>query len=185
MLDIKLIRENPAIVKENLAKRNSPECLQRLDDLIALDKVWRANSTKLNDLRHDRKQVTIEIATLKKACQNADVQFQKAVEVDQKIKAAEKEVCQQEAQIHNYLLTLPNLLDSTVPYGKESADNVTVKKCGEPPKFSFQVKNHIDLALALDQVDMERAGKVTGARFFYLKGDVARLGHGADEFCNG
>ncbi len=175
MLDIKLIRENPAIVRENLAKRNSAECLKILDDLIALDKVWRANSTKLNDLRHDRKQVTIEIATLKKACQNADVQFQKAVEVDQKIKAAEKEVCQQEAQIRNYLLTLPNLLDSTVPYGKESADNVTVKKCGEPPQFSFQVKNHIDLALALDQVDMERAGKVAGARFFYLKGDVARL----------
>lgn len=175
MLDIKLIRENPTLVRENLAKRNDPQCLQMIDDLIALDKDWRANSTKLNDLRHDRKTVTVEIAKLKKACQNADTQFQKAAEVDQKIKGAEKDVCEQEAKIRNYLLTLPNLLDPTVPYGKESADNVTVKKWGEPPQFSFQVKNHIDLALALDQVDMERAGKVAGARFFYLKGDVARL----------
>jgi seryl-tRNA synthetase len=175
MLDIKLIRENPGLVRENLAKRNSPECLQMLDDLIALDKDWRANNTKLNDLRHERKQVTIEIAKLKKACQNADTQFAKATEIDQKIKVAEKEVAEQEAKIHNYLLTLPNLLDSTVPYGKDSSENITVKKWGTIPQFKFQVKNHIDLALALDQVDMERAGKVAGARFFYLKGDVARL----------
>jgi len=175
MLDIKLIRESPELIRENLAKRNSPECLQMLNDLITLDKQWRANSTKLNDLRHERKQVTIEIAKLKKACQNADTQFQKAAEVDQKIKTAEKDVCEQETKIHSYLLTLPNLLDASVPYGKESADNVTVKKWGTPPQFSFQIKNHIDLALAIDQVDMERAGKVAGARFFYLKGDVARL----------
>ncbi len=175
MLDIKLIRENPTLVRENLSKRNTPECLQMLDDLITLDKDWRANNTRLNDLRHDKKTATMEIAKLKKACQNADAQFQKAAEVDQKIKAAEKEITEQEAKIHNYLLTLPNLLDATVPYGKDSADNVTVKKWGNPPQFGFQVKNHIDLALALDQVDMERAGKVAGARFFYLKGDVARL----------
>jgi seryl-tRNA synthetase len=175
MLDIKLIRENPNLVRENLAKRNSSDCLQMLDDLIALDKNWRANNTKLNDLRHDRKQITIDIAKLKKACQNADFQFAKATEVDGKIKAAEKKVAEQEAKIHNYLLSLPNLLDATVPYGKESADNVTIKKWGTQPQFNFQIKNHIDLALALDQVDMERAGKVAGARFFYLKGDIARL----------
>jgi len=175
MLDIKLIRENPALVKENLAKRNSPECLQMLDDLIALDKEWRLNNTKLNDLRHDRKQVTIEIAKLKKACKEANSEFAKAQDIDQKIKLVEKEVAEQEAKIHNYLLTLPNLLDPTVPYGKDSNDNVTVKKWGTIPQFTFPVKNHIDLALALDQIDMERAGKVSGARFFYLKDMVARL----------
>ena len=71
MLDIKLIREQPEMVKANLAKRNNPECLQMLDSLTALDKEWRVNLTKLNDLRHDRKQVTIEIAKLKKAKQDA------------------------------------------------------------------------------------------------------------------
>jgi len=175
MLDIKLIRENPVLVRENLAKRNNPECLQMLDDLIALDKDWRTNNTKLNDLRHDRKQVTVEIAKLKKACQNADAQFSKAAEVDQKIKTVEKQVVEQETKIHNFLLTLPNLLDPTVPYGKDSNDNVSVKKWGTIPQFSFTVKNHTDLSLALDQIDMERAGKVSGARFFYLKDMVARL----------
>jgi seryl-tRNA synthetase len=175
MLDIKLIRENPTLVRDNLTKRNNPECLQMLDDLIALDKDWRANNTKLNDLRHDRKQVTIEIAKLKKACKEANSEFTKAAGVDQKIKVAEKEVVAQEAKIHDYLLRLPNLLDATVPVGVDSSQNVAVKKWGNIPQFSFQIKNHIDLALALDQVDMERAGKVSGARFFYLKNDVARL----------
>ena len=87
MLDIKLIRENPELVRANLAKRNSPECLQMLQDLIALDKEWRLNLTKLNDLRHDRKQVTIEIAKLKKAKQEADAQVTKAQDIDQKITA--------------------------------------------------------------------------------------------------
>ncbi|NLF88138.1 serine--tRNA ligase [Candidatus Bathyarchaeota archaeon] len=175
MLDIKLIRENPELVKTNLAKRNNPDCLKMLDDLITLDKEWRANNTKLNDLRHDRKQVTMEIAKLKKACQNADAQFAKAAEVDQKITAAEKQVVEQEAQIKNYLLTLPNLLEDSVPVGKDSSENVTVKKWGTIPQFTFTPKNHIDLAIPLDQIDMERAGKIAGARFFYLKNDVAML----------
>lgn len=175
MLDIKLIRENPALVRENLAKRNNPECLQMLDDLVALDKGWRQNNTKLNDLRHDRKQVTIEIAKLKKAGKEADGEFTKAQDVDERITLFEKQVVEQEAKIRDYLLRLPNLLDASVPVGKDSSDNVTVKKWGIIPQFTFPVKNHIDLALALDQIDMERAGKVSGARFFYLKNEVAML----------
>ena len=175
MLDIKLIREKPEFVKGNLAKRNNPQCLQLLDDLIALDKEWRQNNTKLNDLRHDRKQVTIEIAKLKKACKEANSEFARAQEVDQKIKVMEKQVVEQEAKIREYLLNLPNLLEDSVPIGKDSTENVTIKKWGNIPQFNFQVKNHIDLALALDQIDMERAGKVSGARFFYLKNEVAML----------
>ncbi|MGE5555818.1 MAG: serine--tRNA ligase [Methanocella sp.] len=175
MLDIKLIRENPELVRANLAKRNNPECLKMLEDLIALDKDWRTNSTKLNDLRHERKQITIEIAKAKKACQNADAHFAKAAEVDQKITQAQKQVSEQEAQIRTYLLTLPNLLEDSVPVGKDSSENVTIKTWGTIPKFDFPVKNHIDLAVPLDQIDMERAGKVAGARFFYLKNDIAML----------
>ncbi len=175
MLDIKLIRENPTLVRENLAKRNNPECLQMLDDLIALDKEWRLSNTKLNDLRHDRKQCTIEIAKLKKAGKEATSEVARAQDIDQNVTLMEKQVAEQEAKIHNYLLTLPNLLEDSVPVGKDSSENVTVKKWGTIPQFTFPVKNHIDLAIALNQVDMERAGKVSGARFFYLRDEVAML----------
>ncbi|MGD0450791.1 MAG: serine--tRNA ligase [Candidatus Bathyarchaeia archaeon] len=175
MLDIKLIRENPNLVKSNLAKRGNPECLQMLEDLIAVDKEWRMNLTKLNELRHQRKQVTIEIAKLKKADKEADREVHSAQDIDLKIKEAETQVTQEEEKTHAYLMQLPNLLDDTVPPGKDSNDNVQVKTWGTIPTFKFPIKNHIDLALELDQIDMERAGKISGARFFYLKNQVAQL----------
>ena len=78
-------------------------------------------------------------------------------------------------------MQLPNLLDESVPLGKDSNDNVQVKTWGTIPTFSFPIKNHIDLALELDQIDMERAGKISGARFFYLKNQVAQLDMALDE----
>lgn len=175
MLDIKLIRENPELVKNNLAKRGNPECLQMLEDLIAVDKEWRLNLTKLNELRHQRKQVTIEIAKLKKANREADSEFHRAQDLDETIGLVEKQVAQQELKSHDYLMQLPNLLDDSVPLGRDDKDNVQVKTWGTISTFTFPVKNHIDLALDLDQIDMERAGKVSGARFFYLKNQVAML----------
>ncbi len=175
MLDIKLIRENPELVKANLAKRGNPDVLGMLEELITVDKAWRLNLTMLNELRHDRKLVTIEIAKLKKACKEANAEFAKAVEIDVKIKIIEKQVAEQEQKTHGFLLNLPNLLDDSVPLGKDSNDNVQVKTWGTIPKFDFEVKNHIDLALNLGQIDMERAGKISGSRFFYLKHEVAML----------
>ncbi len=175
MLDIKLIRENPELVRTNLAKRGNSEVIQMLDELIVLDKDWRLNNTKLNELRHDRKLVTIEIAKLKKAGQEAADEFIRAQNTDQKIKLTEKLVVDQEQKIHDYLLRLPNLLDDSVPLGNDSNDNVQLKTWGNIPQFSYPIKNHIDLALELGQIDMERAGKVSGARFFYLKNEVAML----------
>jgi seryl-tRNA synthetase len=175
MLDIKLIRENPELVKANLTKRGNPDVLGMLEELIAVDKAWRLNLTKLNELRHDRKLVTIEIAKLKKAAQEATNEFTKAEDIDVKIKIIEKQVTEHEQKTHDYLLRLPNLLDDSVPLGKDSSGNVQVKTWGTIPEFTFQIKNHIDLALKLDQIDMERAGKVSGSRFFYLKNEVAML----------
>jgi seryl-tRNA synthetase len=175
MLDIKLIRENPELVKANLTKRGNPDVLGMLEELITVDKAWRLNLTKLNELRHDRKLVTIEIAKLKKASQEATNEFTKAEDIDVKIKIIEKQVTEQEQKTHDYLLRLPNLLDDSVPLGKDSSGNVQVKTWGTIPEFTFQIKNHIDLALNLDQIDMERAGKVSGSRFFYLKNEVAML----------
>ncbi len=175
MLDIKLIRENPELVKNNLEKRGNPGTTQMLEDLIAVDKEWRFNLTKLNELRHHRKQVTIEIAKLKKAGKETDREVERAQDIDEEITIIEKQVTQQEQKTHGYLMQLPNLLDENVPLGKDSNDNVQVKTWGTIPKFNFPIKNHIDLALELDQIDMERAGKISGARFFYLKNQVAQL----------
>jgi seryl-tRNA synthetase len=170
MLDIKLIRENPDFVKDNLEKRGNPENLTMLQELIETDKKWREDLTKLNDLRHDRKVCTQEIATLKKAKQDAQTQVEKAKAIDTQITGMEKEVTQIEEKTHEFLLKLPNLLHETVPFGTSDVDNVEVKKWGAIPKFTFTPKSHIDLALNLDIVDVERAGKVAGARFFYFKG---------------
>jgi seryl-tRNA synthetase len=175
MLDIKLVREKPDLVKTNLAKRGSLETVQMLDDLIVVDKEWRLNLTKLNDLRHERKQITMEIARLKKARLEATEEVTKAQDLDQKVTIMEKQVAEEEQRIRDYLMRLPNLLDESVPLGRDSNDNVEVKIWGDTPKFDFPVRNHIDLALELDLVDMERAGKVAGSRFFYLKNEVAML----------
>jgi seryl-tRNA synthetase len=175
MLDIKLIRENPEFVKNNLAKRGNPENSKMLDALLASDKEWRQNLTKLNDLRHERKMLTSEIGALKKAGKGASDKVEKAKTIDAEISTLEKQVIEKEEKIRDYLMQLPNLLHETVPFGKDENDNVQIKTWGKPPKFGFSLKNHIDLALNLDMVDVERAGKVSGSRFFYLKGQGVLL----------
>ena len=170
MLDIKLIRENPEFVKENLAKRGNPKNGKMLDALIDVDKEWRETLTKLNELRHERKQVTVEIAKLKKAGEGAHSKVEKAKAIDAEITTIGKQVTEKEVRIRGYLMLLPNLLHETVPFGKDEHDNVQIRAWGQTPKFDFSVKNHIDLAVNLDIVDVERAGKVAGSRFFYLKG---------------
>ncbi len=175
MLDIKLIRESPDLVRANLEKRNNPDNLAMLDELIALDKQWRQNLTSLNDLRHDRKLVTIEIAKLKKSGQDAQAQVEKAKAIDSQITTVEKQVTAQEEKERDLLLRLPNMLDPTVPYGKDDHDNVQMKTWGEVPQFKFQIKNHLDLANELNLIDMERAGKISGSRFFFLKNQLALL----------
>jgi len=169
MLDIKLIRENPAFVKNNLIKRGNPENSKMLDELVYLDREWRRNLTKLNELRHERKLITAEIAALKKTGKDADSKIKKAKTIDSEIKSIEKEVARAEEKTREYLMRLPNLLHETVPVGKDENENVQMRTWGVIPKFSFPVKNHIDLGLDLDIIDIERAGKVTGSRFFYLK----------------
>jgi seryl-tRNA synthetase len=169
MLDIRLIRENPEFVRENLAKRGNPENNRVLDELVELDRKWRQNLTKLNDLRHERKLVTTEIAMLKKKGNDASDQVEKAKVIDSQITNIEKEVNKAEEKTHDYLMRLPNLLHETVPVGKDENDNVQVRTWGTLPEYGFSIKNHIDLGLDLDIVDIERAGKVAGSRFFFLK----------------
>jgi len=169
MLDIKLIRENPDFVRKNLMKRGEPDNLRMLDELIRYDKKWRQLLTRLNKLRHERKLLTTDIASLKKKGRSVSAKISKAKTKDTEITALEKEVNECEEKTRYYLMRIPNLLHESVPIGKDEYDNVPVRMWGEKPKFSFPVKDHIDLGLGLDIMDIERAGKVAGARFFYLK----------------
>jgi seryl-tRNA synthetase len=175
MLDIKLIRETPDFVRDNLLKRGNLTNIQMLDELIETDKEWRKNLTKLNDLRHQKKLVTAEVAQLKKAGKNAEDKLEQAKAVDAEIVNTEKAVATEEEQQHDLLMRLPNMLHDSVPEGTGAADNVQVRTWGKTPTLTFPVKNHIDLALALDIVDVERAGKVAGARFYYLKHQAVQL----------
>jgi len=169
MLDIKLIRENPKLVKNNFMKRGDLENLRMLDELIDFDRKWRQHLTELNELRHERRLITTEIAALKKKGKDANKELSKAKKIDTEITALEKQVNECEQKVHYYLMRLPNLLHESVPTGKDDNDNVQVRSWGEIPKFSFPAKDHINLGLSLDIMDIERAGKIAGARFFYLK----------------
>ena len=170
MLDIRLIREKPDYVRENLKRRNDPEKLEMLDQLIEYDKKWRQSLTRLNELRHQRRELTNEIAQLKKQGKEIAQKIQEARKIDAEIESLEKQVEELSQKVKYYLMRLPNLLHDSVPYGVDENDNVTVKTWGEIPKFDFKVKDHIDLGLSLGILDLERAAKVSGARFYYLKG---------------
>jgi len=175
MLDIKLIRTSPERVRNNLEKRGDPENLRTLDQLIRHDKRWRQLLTKLNELRHERRLITTDIATLKKKGEDASDKISKAKKIDKEITTLEKRVNAYEEKVHYCLMQTPNLLHESVPLGKDEHDNVPIRKRGEIPKFSFPAKNHIDLGLNLDIIDIERAGKVAGSRFFYLKRESVLL----------
>jgi seryl-tRNA synthetase len=170
MLDIKLIRENPEFVKKNLMKRGNPENSKMLDALVDLDREWRQNLTKLNDLRHEKKLITSEIAALKKRGKDASSKVEKAKTIEDEITGIQAEVVRAEEKKRTYLMQLPNLLHETVPVGNDENANVQIRRWGNIPRFDFDIKNHIDLGLKLDIIDIERAGKITGSRFFYLKG---------------
>jgi seryl-tRNA synthetase len=175
MLDIRIIRENPQLVRENLKKRGEPSNLKMLDDLIVSDKTWRQGLTDLNNLRHERKQITTEIAIAKNKGENTNKEIVKAKKVDTEITKLEKQVTEAEEKVHALLMKLPNLLHETVPFGKDENENAEIRKWGEPPKFTFPVKDHMDIGTKLGIVDVERAGKITGARFFFLKKDAVLL----------
>ncbi len=175
MLDIKLIREHPEIVRNDLKKRGDLEKLKMLDDLIEYDKHWRRLLTEVNELRHRRKVVTAEIASLKKRGEDVSRQMEEAKRIPQDIKKLENQVAEYREKVDLILLRLPNILHESVPFGKDESENVVVKIVGKPPKFDFKPKSHVEVALNLGLIDFDRAAKVAGHGFYYLKGDLARL----------
>ena len=175
MLDIRLIRENPESVRRNLQKRGEPELLQQLDNLIRYDKQWRQLLTQANELRRRRGIVTEEIAELKKEGKNTDQKVNEARNIPEQIKKLEKEVEDRKEKANSMLYRLPNLLHESVPVGKDESANEVVRVAGKPVEFGFQPKNHMEIAQALNLIDVERAAKVAGHGFYYLQGALALL----------
>ena len=177
MLDIRFVRENPDTVKDNLRKRGDLDKIPWVDQLLTYDEAWREKLTEANVLRNKRNRVTEEIARLKKEGKDTLVKIREAEELPKKIAGLEraKQVLKDKA---NYLLMrLPNIMHETVPYGKDDGDNIEVKRWGEMPRFSFEPKDHIALLSDLGMADLERAAKVAGARFYYLKDEAVLLNH--------
>src|SRR3989337_44967 len=175
MLDIKLIREHPEVVRNNLEKRGDAEKRRMLDDLIRFDREWRELLTRVNDLRHSRRLVTEEIAGLKKAGKDTSKKVEEAKDIPQEIQKLEAQVEESKEKVNNILLRLPNILHESVPVGKDESANEIVRVVGKPPKFDFEPKNHLQIVENLGLIDAERAAKVAGHGFNYLKGALALL----------
>jgi seryl-tRNA synthetase len=185
MLDIKLIREHPDIVRENLKRRGDAEKLRMLDELLQYDKQWRQELTKLNEFRHKMNLITAEIAGLKKTGKDVAQKIEEARRIESQIKEAERLVDENKERVDYIMMRLPNILHESVPLGETEEDNVPIRKWGDIPKFDFPVRDHIDLALSLGIMDVERAGKVAGARFYYLKNEGVLLDMALIQFALG
>ncbi|OGD58902.1 serine--tRNA ligase [Candidatus Bathyarchaeota archaeon RBG_13_52_12] len=175
MLDIKLIRENPEMVRANLERRHQPEKLELLQQVADADKRWRELTAQVNGLRKRRNDVSQEIAQAMKAGKDASSLKAEASRIPDEINAHESELEAKQAFVKNGLMRLPNLLHESVPYGKDDKDNVVVKVWGEPPKFGFSPSSHAELSQSLGIADFERAAKVTGTGFYYLRNEMALL----------
>jgi seryl-tRNA synthetase len=172
MLDPKILRENPDKIRKMLNDRNIDF---PLDELIKLDKERRDFIIKTDELRKKRNEISIEIAKRKKTNQDATSLIEQMQETSQTLTNLETEQTQTESGYTKLALTIPNLIDESVPIGKDDTTNKEIKKWGKIPQFDFKIKDHIDISQSLDLVDLERAAKVAGARFYYLKNDLVKL----------
>ena len=172
MLDPKLIKENPQIIQQMLKSRDIEF---DLDGLIDADKLRREFILKTDELRKKKNQFSLEISQKKKAGEDATIILDEMKRVSEELSGLESSQAEIEKKYMQLALTIPNLVDQSVPVGKDDSANKEIKKWGKIPEFDFKVKDHIDISEKLDLVDLERAAKVAGARFYYLKDDLVRL----------
>ncbi|MCK5670313.1 serine--tRNA ligase [Candidatus Bathyarchaeota archaeon] len=182
MLDIKLIRENPAQVRENLARRHDPEKLELLDHVIKTDQEWRELRARVNDLRRRRNEVASQIGRVMKEGGDASGLKEEAGLIPSQLKELESQMSSQEESLKDGLMRLPNMLHDSVPYGKDDHDNVEIRRWGKAPEFSFEPKSHAEITEALGIADFERAAKTAGAGFYYLRNEFALLDHAIQRY---
>lgn len=172
MLDPKILREKPDIIRKMLKDRNVDF---DLDSMIKLDQQRRDLITKTDELRKKKNVVAVEIASKKKTGQDASDAISQMQSVSQELQSFEAEQLKVEADYSRLALTIPNLVHDSVPIGPDDGANREVRKWGQVPSFDFKIKDHIDLSADLDLVDLERAAKTAGARFYYLKKSLVKL----------
>ncbi|MCX6373726.1 MAG: serine--tRNA ligase [Actinobacteria bacterium] len=172
MLDVKMVRANPDEVRRALARRGAST--SSLDEFLALEEERRRLLTDVESMRAARKRTSDEIAVVKKAGGDAAQAIAAMRTLGDTIKEREASLAEVEERLRAMLLEIPNLVLDGVPDGGE-ADAVVLRHVGTPREFDFAVKDHLDLGLALDMIDMERGAKVSGSRFAYLKGDLVLL----------
>lgn len=182
MLDIRMIREKPEIIETGLKKRFDEDKIKLLNSLIKADKERRALIQEVDALKHLRNTLTAEIAQLKAKKKPIAKKLAEVKKVPEKIKRLDDKLAKLNDDCNATLLRLPNLLHESVPAGKSEEDNVEVSKRGKIPEFSFTPKDHIEIAVALDGADVERAAKISGARFYFLKNELAILDMGLMRF---
>ncbi|MFH1774120.1 MAG: serine--tRNA ligase [Methanobacteriota archaeon] len=181
MLDINLIRENPEIVKNDLRKRGSLEKIAIVEELLNWDRKRRGLITRTNELKHLRNLISQEISKLKAEGEDFSKKLKEIKEIPEKIKESEAEIQECEEKLRQLLFKLPNILHESVPEGRGEEDNKEIRRWGKARRFEF-AKDHIDLSLALDLVDIDRAGKAAGARFYYLKNELVLLNYALIKF---
>jgi len=176
MLDIKLIRKNPNAVRDDLKKRGQTDKLQWLEDLLVQDRSYRELLADVEKLRARRNVISQDINLAKKAGRDLSHLFKEAKSIPEKIKQQEEQVQTAKQRVDHYLMRLPNILHESVPVGQSDENNKVVRQVGAKPKIK-NPKDHVDLLQLLDAADLERAAKISGARFYFLKGDLALLHH--------
>jgi len=175
LLDVKLLRDSPDVIRSDLRKRGWTEKLALVDEATEADLEWRQTKKRVDDLRHEQNKLTVEVASMKKAGKDPKEKLAAVKGIPDEIARLEKKAQDLQARVREILMSLPNILHDSVPTGPDESGNVTVRMWGTPPKFDFVPKDHVDVLTDLGLLDIERAAKISGARFFFLKGDALRL----------
>lgn len=177
MLDLKFVRENPEIVKENIRKKFQDAKLPLVDEVIALDEENRKTKKEADDLRADRNRISKQIGALMGQGKKEEAEAAKKQVTDASEHLAELEERERELdeKIRRIMLTIPNIIDPSVPIGKDDSENVEVERFGEPVVPDYEIPYHTDIMEKFHGIDLDSARKVAGNGFYYLMGDIARL----------
>ena len=177
MLDIKFLRENPEIVKQNIRNKFQDQKLGLVDEVIELDAQKRAAQQEADNLRAERNKLSKQIGALMgqgKKEEAEEVKKQVAAEADRLAELSEKEK-ELDEKILKDMMTIPNIIDPSVPIGKDDSENVEVQRYGEPVVPDFEIPYHTEIMERFNGIDLDSARKVAGNGFYYLMGDIARL----------
>ena len=177
MIDIKFLRENPEIVKENIRKKFQDSKLSLVDEVIELDAEVRKVQQEADDIRAKRNKISKEIGALMAQGKKDEADDKKMEVAENASRLADLEDKENELRekIKKDMMTIPNIIDPSVPIGKDDTENVEVKKYGEPVVPDFEIPYHTEIMERFNGIDMDAAGRVAGNGFYYLMGDIARL----------